>query len=985
MRKSQLYGKKAVSFFLAGTLALGLTACSGSGDKAADAGSTAGSTAAVEVADDSPYKLIMVEEPKAGGSGTAAASADTAAADTASASAEDPYKNNDPYKNAGGGDSAASNDPYKNAGGGEAASNDPYKNAGGGEAASNDPYKNAGGGTAAPAETEAPEPETVESYVPEPGEGAKYSVSVTDDNWVKIENEDGKTLGLSQTSGVKILEEDGYAFKDLNQNGSLDVYEDWRESAEVRAKDLVDQMQGAERAVILAHGGWDGEFTTEPLAADDGSRVYLEAGGRGGVTRAISNGGAAHAKWTNAIQEAAESCYYGIPAMISIDPANISGLIETLSLASTMDPELAAQIGQETAKQYRAAGVTALLGPQVDIASPIMSRAGGTYGEDPQLTLDITTAYVNGMQSTYDENGEDLGWGDESVYCFTKHFGGAGSTEGGRDDHTYAGRYTVFPGSNLEAHLITYFDGVFNLPGKTKTSGIMTEYAINVDADGNPFGGEYAGAYNPFIYGLLDEFGYDNLRITDWGVFGGLGLKTGGLWGTEEMSEPERIALGFERGINLLGGYGNLENITEGYNILVENVGQDKADAIVSKAAYNYIEMMMKLNMFDQPYNDSAYADSIIFSDSANAYGLETQKQSVVMIKNDGTIKEGTEGDKPKVYVPYVYSTGFTANWMFGINPGTPSWQPGMNLDTLGQYFEVVTDTLGDPTGEPGMDGNPTYTKEDLTRASQEDIQSCDYVLVGMTGAYSASYSSYLTAAFGPPTEPEGEEVYYPASLQYAEYTADEARDPSISGCVVEGEKENRSYKGVTAPADANYGHLEALQYAAEAAGDVPVIASVAMERGMVWTDVEPLCDVILVSYNAQKTDAVAQIILGQTEPQGLLVFQQPVSMEAVEAQVDDVPRDVECYTDAAGNTYDFAFGMNWGGVIDDARTAKYTAEPLTKISSFDFGDQLKSAGGEGAEDETEGMSEAESEAETEGMSEAESEGESESERKVLE
>ena len=93
---------------------------------------------------------------------------------------------------------------------------------------------------------------------------------------------------------------------------------------------------------------------------------------------------------------------------------------------------------------------------QVDISSPIMSRAGGTYGEDPQLTLDIATAYVNAMQSTYDENGEDLGWGKESVYCFTKHYGGAGSTEGGRDDHTYAGRYTVFPGENLEAHLITY-------------------------------------------------------------------------------------------------------------------------------------------------------------------------------------------------------------------------------------------------------------------------------------------------------------------------------------------------------------------------------------------------------------------------------------------------------------------------------------------------------------------------------------------------
>jgi beta-glucosidase len=266
------------------------------------------------------------------------------------------------------------------------------------------------------------------------------------------------------------------------------------------------------------------------------------------------------------------------------------------------------------------------------------------------------------------------------------------------------------------------------------------------------------------------------------------------------------------------------------------------------------------------------------------------------------------------------------------------------------------------------MDGNPTYTKNDLTRASQEDIQACDYVLVGMTGAYRASYSSYLTAAFGPPTEPEGEEVYYPASLQYAEYTADAAADPSLSGQIIDGEKENRSYKGVTAPADANYGHLEALQYAAEAAGDVPVIASVSMERGMIWTDVEPLCDVILVSYNAQKADAVAKIILGEAEPQGLLVFQQPISMEAVEGSLSDVPRDLECYVDAAGNAYDFAFGMNWGGVIDDARTQKYSAEPLTKVTSTDLS-ALIGGTAEAAEAVTEDAEET-AEAETEAAEE---------------
>ena len=105
----------------------------------------------------------------------------------------------------------------------------------------------------------------------------------------------------------------------------------------------------------------------------------------------------------------------------------------------------------------------------------------------------------------------------------------------------------------------------------------------------------------------------------------------------------------------------------------------------------------------------------------------------------------------------------------------------------------------------------------------------------------------------------------------------------------------------------------------------------------MVWSEVEPLADAILVSYNSQRNEAVAEIILGQTEPNGLLVFQQPANMETVEAQLSDVPRDMECYVDAAGNTYDFAFGMNWAGVIDDERTQKYSAEPLTKVQNFDY------------------------------------------------
>jgi beta-glucosidase len=49
-----------------------------------------------------------------------------------------------------------------------------------------------------------------------------------------------------------------------------------------------------------------------------------------------------------------------------------------------------------------------------------------------------------------------------------------------------------------------------------------------------------------------------------------------------------------------------------------------------------------------------------------------------------------------------------------------------------------------------------------------------------------------------------------------------------------------------------------------------------------------------------------------------------PADMKTVEEQYEDVPRDMNCFVDSDGNTYDFGFGLNWQGVINDQRVAKY-------------------------------------------------------------
>ena len=50
---------------------------------------------------------------------------------------------------------------------------------------------------------------------------------------------------------VAVLRVDGALFKDLNKNGTLDAYEDWRRPLDTRVDDLVRQMTLEEKAGLM--------------------------------------------------------------------------------------------------------------------------------------------------------------------------------------------------------------------------------------------------------------------------------------------------------------------------------------------------------------------------------------------------------------------------------------------------------------------------------------------------------------------------------------------------------------------------------------------------------------------------------------------------------------------------------------------------------------------------------------------------------------
>jgi beta-glucosidase len=163
---------------------------------------------------------------------------------------------------------------------------------------------------------------------------------------------------------------------------------------------------------------------------------------------------------------------------------------------------------------------------------------------------------------------------------------------------------------------------------------------------------------------------------------------------------------------------------------------------------------------------------------------------------------------------------------------------------------------------------------------------------------------------------------YVPISLQYNDYKADEARATSMAGGDPLENFTNRTYKGKTAKTPNNTDAQLITDTKAKMKGK-PVVVSINTTNPMVFSEIEPLASAILLSFGVQD-QAIIETIAGKNEPSALLPMQMPADMKTVEKQAEDVPYDMTCHKDSEGNSYDFGFGMNWKGVINDARKTTY-------------------------------------------------------------
>lgn len=383
-----------------------------------------------------------------------------------------------------------------------------------------------------------------------------------------------------------IIEVDGYQFKDLNDNGELDVYEDWRKTPEERADDLLSQMDATQKASQMVHltlvSKKDSWFTDNNV----GFALVYEYVFDSAYDAAVR---------TNEIQELSESSALGIPLIFSMDTEAGTAFVkdgtflpDEINQGAVNDPELVKQLNIVLREELMAIGVRMALSPDADlITDPRWGRNQECYSEDTDVVSTLIVAAIEGLQ-----DGNALT--EDSVIATVKHFPGSGAQTDGVD-----GTPLTIQADSLELHLAGFKAAIAAGVAAVMPYGYSTVPYLGGDAVEN-----YADQSSVVMTDLLrGELGFDGLIQTDWGL---------------------NFAGAANAGADILGGAG-----VRSTRSVVDDVPEER----LTDACRRILIAKFELGIFENPYVDENAAASILGSAEHRAIAQEAAARSFTMVK----------------------------------------------------------------------------------------------------------------------------------------------------------------------------------------------------------------------------------------------------------------------------------------------------------------------------------------------------------------
>lgn len=385
-----------------------------------------------------------------------------------------------------------------------------------------------------------------------------------------------------------LLEIDGLVFKDLNRNGVLDRYEDWRLAPRERALDLLGKMELEEKIAQMIHitlySPQDKWFSEQNVGFALAYNYLAEEPRQA-------------AQMANRLQMLSESSRWGIPLVISMDAImGVSWVKGTtlypdqLGLGATRDPELVRRLSDMQRKEMLALGVRMTMSPIADLATePRWGRFQECFSEDVDLVVQMVTAAVEGLQA-----GSELN--PQSILVSVKHFPGSGPQQDGWD-----GNPLVFDEGSLSIHLRPFEAAIAAGAGSIMPYGYSTVPYLGGDAVERT-----AHESRTVMTELLREkLGYDGLIQTDWGL------------------KHLDAALA---GADVLGGAGIRE---------IQRLAGGLALEQVDEKVLRILETKFKLGLFENPYVDPDYAAEFVGNEEHLALAYEAAARSLTLLKHD--------------------------------------------------------------------------------------------------------------------------------------------------------------------------------------------------------------------------------------------------------------------------------------------------------------------------------------------------------------
>ena len=508
---------------------------------------------------------------------------------------------------------------------------------------------------------------------------------------------EGEQAELGYVEGTAILEVDGLKFKDMNDNGTLDVYEDWRVDIEERITDLYSQMTIEEKTSMFYHictcGDptgvdfsdsrylWEenvpfdvpaeGEVVDGPMTGGSYSMYYFI--NELNITHFLDNSNGTpeeQISYHNAIQEMGEETRLGIPITLSSDRQynGWGGMIDTAhdAFGTASNVELAEQLWEIYSVETRNVGYHILL-------HPYGQELGSWNGEDPEYAGIMAKAEINAIQV------------DGGAYACAKHFiarGGDSSFSNARSDAQTVDNWMTAWATALEAN-----------PKWVMTNGYSTGLSNTVHVDYDAETMNY----------LRETLGYDGVILSDWGAQGldnSSGTTVDGVV-LENLTIPERYAYTINLGLDQIGSPStayNAENpgFTSDRGAVQEAYEQGLiTEERIEETCRRVLRTKFELGLFENPYSDVdaalAYAASDAYIEEAweitdldtlnaarNAETVELERQlqaeSAVLVKNDGDLLPLSQDAKV-----YFDSTAASAT-------------KAAIIEALGAYATVVED-----------------------------------------------------------------------------------------------------------------------------------------------------------------------------------------------------------------------------------------------------------------------------------------------------